>query len=222
MRKILLTSIISLLLFLSYHSIFANAHKTSFQANRDYLVLPASAQVATHAKHQITVVEFFSYGSPWSYHLDPLLNHWLATKSNSIVFERVPVTFAPHWNIYAQAYYVAKELGVLNKLHPALFKAIQEQHLKLSNEKAMEKFFLNQKINKEKYALIDHYSPGIPIDLKRAQALAHAYLIYQAPTIVINGKYKIDPSLAGNPKRMMAIMLYLLSVAQKDAPSHTQ
>lgn len=185
----------------------ATSFADTFQEGRDYLTLPTTT--TTPSKHA-TIVEFFSVGCPWCYHLEPQLEQWLKTKPKNITFERVPVEFEPAWTTYATAYYVANGLGVENKIVPALFDAIQKQNRDLTNEDAMADFFAANGVNKKEF-LSAYNSPTVKINLAKGRQLINDYVIYQVPTIVINGKYKVDPSLAGSNERMLQIVNYLIN-----------
>lgn len=110
-----------------------------FTAGKDFEVLDSSAKTATN---QIKVTEFFSYGCPWCYRLEPNLEKWVAQQGSAIKFNRVPVVFKPDWGFYAKAYYASHLLGLGDKLNPVLFKAIQLDKTPLNSNEAMVNFSL--------------------------------------------------------------------------------
>jgi thiol:disulfide interchange protein DsbA len=97
------------------------AAKTSatpkFVEGKDYkLVTPNMATVTNIIPAgKVQVIEFFSYGCPWCYRLEPYLEKWLAHKPANVDFRRVPVVFESGWDTYAKAYYTAKALDVETK-----------------------------------------------------------------------------------------------------------
>src|SRR5688572_6681260 len=98
----MLKKFVSLLLFFVSITAFAE----EFVAGKDYIVLPASSTEAP-TSNLIPVKEFFSYGCPWCFKLEPNLENWVAAHKEKIEFTRIPVVFKKDWELYAKAYYTA-------------------------------------------------------------------------------------------------------------------
>ena len=60
---------------------------------------------------KIEVLEFFWYGCPHCYNLEPAMEEWLKTQKGNIEFHRVPSPLNPSWAVHAQFYYAAEALG---------------------------------------------------------------------------------------------------------------
>jgi protein dithiol oxidoreductase (disulfide-forming) len=80
----------------------------ALQKGRDYVALAKPQPVETGNK--IEVREFFWYGCPHCYALEPALTNWLKHKPANVEFIRTPAT-APNWVLHAQAYYAFASLG---------------------------------------------------------------------------------------------------------------
>ncbi len=120
------------LLFFPLFVFAATQTHEEFTAGRDYLVLPASASTqALNPKSKVGVVEFFSYGCPACFHLNPALEKWIKDKPSGVDFHRIPVVFESDWHLYARTYYTAKTLGISDKVSPEVFDALQKDHLDL-------------------------------------------------------------------------------------------
>lgn len=174
---------------------------TLYEEGKDYVVLkPNSATPYLHddEKGRVKVVEFFSYGCPACFKLEPHLEKWLAHKPHHVYFERIPVMFQPDWMIYAKYYFALESLNLQKtSIHQAIFNAIQVQNLDLTQINTMESFLSGQGINQTHF--IDAYhSPQIDLDMVNAKKIATNAMVFQVPAIVIDGKYKVDPSLSGS------------------------
>lgn len=168
-------------------------------------------------KHKVLVVEFFSYGCPWCFKLEPTLEAWLKTKPKYVTFERIPVTFEQGWHIYAKAYYTAKALGISHKITPALFNAIHVKKEDLASVDAMQAFFASEGVNKKEFddAFVD--SPGLNIEMQQDKNLMMAYQAFIVPTIIVNGKYYTNAALVrGNDQLMMQVVNALV---EKEKPT---
>jgi protein dithiol oxidoreductase (disulfide-forming) len=177
----------------------------------DYLTLPASAttQIPT-TKNKITVVEFFSFGCPACYKLEPAMQQWIKHKPSYVEFYRVPVIFQPAWKVYAQSYYIMKSLNEEHRLFPLLFAATQKDHQDLSTSDMMANFFASHGISKDKFHAL-YNTPSIDLDISNGQKLMNTAMIYQVPTVLIDGTYRVDPSLTGaDINRFTAVVNYLV------------
>lgn len=205
---------------------FAAQTNADFQEGKDYLRLPTPVATAA-GKNQIEVLEFFSYGCPACNHFEPAIETWLASKPKNIVFDRVPVVFHQGWDVYAKTYYAAKNMGVVDKISPALFTAIHKEGRDLSSEEKMAQFFAQQGINPLEFRNAYHFSPSILAQMARANTLAHDYLVNdyliknhhwipQVPTVAINGKYLVSAGLVnGNVNKFIQVINFLIAKESK-------
>jgi len=185
---------------------------TNFKAGRDYLEIPASASsINLNPKNKVMVIEFFSYGCPACSRLNPTLETWLKNKPNHVEFDRVPVEFESDWHLYARTYYVAKILGVRSDFSPVIFDAIHKDHLDLGTPERMADFFRTHFKIKTADFLSTLGSPVVDAELANNQKVMNDFMVFQIPGIVIDGKYKVDPSLSGNnPHRLIETINYLI------------
>ncbi len=151
---------------------------------------------------KIEVVEMFSYGCPHCDHFEPLLHKWVEALPNDVVFVRIPVVFRASWEVLARAYYVAEMLGVSDKTHSALFKAIQEDKQRIEDVDALAKFFVDQGVDDKKFR--DAYNSfGVAAKINRGKQMTQRYGITGVPTLFINGKYSTSNSEAGSFEGML-------------------
>jgi len=77
----------------------------------DYTELSPTQPVETQGK--IEVIEFFWYGCPHCYTLEPLLEKWAPTLPADVQFRRVPAVLNPNWGADAVVFYAFEALGAL-------------------------------------------------------------------------------------------------------------
>ena len=66
---------------------------------------------------RITVEEFFWYGCPHCYVLEPYIQSWLTDKPPYIEFKRVPIMFGEVHRAHARLFYTLQALGKVDELH---------------------------------------------------------------------------------------------------------
>lgn len=182
------------------------AFAEDFVQGKDYLIIPDS-KPSQHA----TVTEFFSYGCPWCYRLEPSVDTWLKQSTNTIKFSRVPVIFHKDWLYYAKAYYAASLLHSNGTLDPLLFKAIQTDKLALSSNQTMIDFFVQHGISKDIAESAFLNSTTVDMKINEGNQLMGLYQINTVPAFVVNHHYKTDLQMAQNEERLFKILNYLLS-----------
>lgn len=102
-------------------------------------------------------------------------------------------------------------------LTPVLFDAIHKQHLYLTTESAMRKFFKAQGVSEKDFNSVYNFSPGIGVELNRARNVMLAYKVFNVPSFVINGKYKTSAVMTqGNLKKLMDVITYLVKKEKKE------
>ena len=69
------------------------------------------------SKGKIEVIEFFWYGCPHCYSLEPHIEAWLKKLPPDVEFRRVPAIFNQRWGHDAAIYYTLESMGLLDKLH---------------------------------------------------------------------------------------------------------
>src|SRR5574343_920947 len=94
---------------------------------------------------KVEVVEFFWYGCPHCNHFEPYLAVWLSKLPADVSFRRVPVAFRENpFGIHQRMYFAVEAMGLLNTLHPKIFRAIHEDQLKLDKPELIQDFVAKQ------------------------------------------------------------------------------
>jgi len=159
----------------------------------------------TQNPDKIEVIEFFWYGCPHCYNLEPTLEKWLKTKPANVEFIRQPAIFSSLWEKHAKAYFVAEALNMVDKVHADFFDAIQNKKQKLTSEDQLAEFFVAHGVDETKFRET-YNSFLIDAKLRQAKAMAPRYGITGVPAIIINGKYKTSGPLAKSHENMIKVM----------------
>ncbi len=180
-----------------------------FEAGKDYEIIK-TAQAHHTPKGAIQVTEFFNYGCPWCYRLEPGLNQWVKQQGAKINFKKIPVVFNKDWDYYARAYYTAKALSLNSTLDSALFKAILEDKKSLNNTQNMIDFLTNHGVNRATADSAFNHAPSIELKMSEAQRKMIEYQINAVPAIIINNQFKTDLQMAKTETRLFELLDYLL------------
>lgn len=156
---------------------------------KDYAAI--DPPVTTESPGKIEVLEFFSYGCPHCFDLNPSLERWSDKLPADVSFRRVPVSFnQPYYQILARFYYTLEALGELKRLDSAVFNAIHLQGLKLVDEKSLADWVAKQGVDAKKFH--DAFNAFSVISkTKRADQLSQAARIPGVPAMTVDGRYRV-------------------------------
>jgi protein dithiol oxidoreductase (disulfide-forming) len=195
----------------------ALAFAETFVVGKDFEVITGVNEPASTDK--ILVTEFFSYGCPWCYSIEPALSEWVKQHDKMVEFKRIPVVFNKEWIYYAKAFYAADLLGDNAKFTPLLFKAIQTDKRQLNSNQAMIDFFIAEGIDKDTAESAFTNSTTVDMNVNEGNVIMGQMRINAVPAVVINNRYKTDLQMAQGQERFFKVLDYLLTEPKSKAPS---
>jgi len=181
----------------------------AMQANADggYEVISPAQPVQNPEK--IEVIEFFWYGCPHCYHLEPNVAVWLKSKPANVEFIRQPAIFSDIWGKHAKAFFTAEALGVSEKVHSDFFDEIQNKKHKLITEEELAKFFAEHGVKAEDFHNA-YNSFAVDAKMRQAEGMGARYGITGVPALIVNGKYRVTSSTAKTQENMFLIANQLI------------
>lgn len=188
------------------------AQEADYKAGEHYIVLPAPAPTADPDK--IEVAELFWYGCGHCFEFDPIISEWKATLADDVNFRDVPAMFGGTWNTHAQLFYTVESLGKLEETHSAIFTAIHRQNNRLADEAAMIKLLSDYGVSEEEFKKA-WGSFGVRSKMDQATRLAKAYRATGVPTLIVNGKYRIEGAMVGGFDEMLKVADFLVEQERK-------
>ncbi|WP_242108880.1 thiol:disulfide interchange protein DsbA/DsbL [Luteimonas aquatica] len=144
---------------------------------------------------KIEVVEVFGFVCPACASFQPQLGAWKAKLPADVRFTYVPALFGSMWDDYARAYYTAESMGVEDKSHDDLYRAIHiEQTLKgergRDSVEDIAKFYAKYGVDPKLFASTMS-SFAIAGKTSKAKQFALRSQIQGTPSLIINGKYLV-------------------------------
>lgn len=127
---------------------------------------------------------------------------------------RLPAVFRPGWYLHAKAYYSAEALGVLDKIHAPLFKALNADKKTLDDEASLADFFAGFGVDKNEFSQV-FSSFAVEGKVEQAKQAIQRFGIDGVPAVVVNGKYLTSGSMAGSYDAVLTVVDFL--VAQERA-----
>ena len=194
----------------------------SFAAAGAFAQQPPFAQInppqPTEGGGKIEVLEFFWYGCPHCYSLEPAVATFAKNLPKDVVFKRVPAVPSEAWLEHAKIFYTLEAMGKLDEYHQKVFDAIHKSNVNLNNKKFRDEWLQKNGIDLAKYAEMEK-SFSVATKVNRAKQLTYAYKVDSVPRVTVNGKYFTSAEQAGGVDRVFPIVDQLLGLARKEKAS---
>jgi thiol:disulfide interchange protein DsbA len=180
-------------------------------AGTNYKVVSPSQPTGV-APGKIEVIEFFWYGCPHCFALDPAIANWLKIKPPYIEFVRVPVTWEEVHRAHARLFYTLKGLGKGDELHGKVFAEIHVNRQPLyapgdplQTQREQLQFAKDNGISEADFTKA-YTDFGVQTALAHADDLVRRYRIDAVPTFVVAGKYETDMQMAGGEANLFHLL----------------
>ena len=165
------------------------------QLGKDYIEIKPAHATTTPGK--VEVLEFFWYGCPHCYQLEPELLLWSKKLPRNVTLIRQPAVLGESWMTLTQAYYALDSLGEIPRLHGPLFNALHNEGRRFNTPESVISWATPHGVNPDKLkAAFQSFS--VHTKANRAKQISQEYRLEGVPALVINGKYLTSPSMAGS------------------------
>ena len=160
---------------------------------------------------KIEVVEVFMYSCPACRNLEAPLARWEENKDANVRFERIPASFNNLAQIHAQLYYTEDVLvknGKLkdrNAFRQMVFNEFHVRQNRLTSVTAIQRVFARAGVDEETF---DQTWNSFEVNqkMRRGADLERRYGVLSVPTIIVNGKYRTDASMAGGYAQLLELI----------------
>jgi len=184
------------------------------QGTPQYTELNPPQPLVADDANKIEVVEFFWYGCPHCYHIEPLVEKWKKTLPPEAVFRPFPAVFNARWGHDAAIFYTFEALGVLDKVHRPFFDAIHRDGLRTDNQQALAEWLKKQGVDDKRF-FDTMKSMGVDTRVRRAMHLTLAYRIDGTPAMAVQGRYTVSAQQGRSQQGMVDTVDYLVAQARK-------
>ena len=183
------------------------------QGQPQYTELKTPQSVEADPK-KIEVAEFFWYGCPHCYNLEPYIERWQKTIGPDVQFRRIPAVFNARWGHDAAIYYTLEALGLVERLHRPLFDAIHRDRLDTVNAEAFSQWLQKQGVDPKKF-METMKSFGVQSKTRRAVQQTVAYKIDGTPAMAVHGRYTVSADQGRSQQGMLDTVNYLVDHVRK-------
>jgi len=175
-------------------------------------------QISTQKQQEskdIIIYEFFWYGCPHCYNLEPTMDRIEADLEKDTKVVKLPVALRDSWIPHAKLYYALKQMDKIDQVHNLIFEEIHLEDNRLNTEQQMIDFLGKHGIDTKKF--IEKYNSfGTEARIKKASNLAKKYQIDSVPTIIINGRFLTSGSYVSSYDELYSVVNLLVERERSD------
>ncbi len=209
----------------------AQTQAATWEAGKHYTVL-AQPQRTNVPAGKVEVMEVFSYGCPACDNFEP---HMKRIKSalpanTQVVYLHASWNKAEAWPLFQRAFITAQSLGVADRAHEQMYKAIWQTgelgvvdratgrlKTKLPTMDQVAKFYERTTGTKAADFVAASKSFGVDMKIRQSDAQILAMKVTGTPTIVVNGKYMLNSENLRSIEDYISVINFLVAKESKPA-----
>jgi protein dithiol oxidoreductase (disulfide-forming) len=193
-----------------------------------FLIEPARPTSMPAGKVEVT--EVFSYACPACNLFQPTIHKLKQSLPANAVLDFLPAAFNPSedWPMFQLAYCTAQVLGVADQTHDAMFDAVWKTSELAVIDPATQGIKSHVPTIADAAAFYNRHA-GVPVDkflaasksfavdvkVRTTEGLIQAYRVDRTPTIVVNGKYRLQVESAGGNDQLIELVKWLVAKESK-------
>jgi protein dithiol oxidoreductase (disulfide-forming) len=187
--------------------------QSPFRSSLTYRTYDPVKPLLLNAAGKIEVVQFFYYGCPHCFDMEPIIQDWLLTKANDVEFAYMPALRDEKWVPLTKAYYMLEALDA-KRLHRPIYDNMHFDGKLLAEEPVLLDWFVKNGFDKAKVAEL-YASAAINAKVDEARARTNDYKINATPTITVQGKYAVSSGLVGSHHEALRLVDQFIADVRK-------
>ena len=181
----------------------------------DPAMAPIAGLLGDSPRDKIEVLQFFYYGCPHCFDMQPLIEDWLAKKPADVEFRYMPALRDEKWLVLTRAYFALEKLGQAKRLHRPIYDVINFDGVQLTDEQKLFDWVARNGVERARF--VEAFNADDTIArVEAARKLTVDYNIRATPTMVVAGKYLFSSGQAGSHFEAMKMLDQFIDSARRE------
>lgn len=181
----------------------------------DPAMAPIAGLLGDSPRDKIEVLQFFYYGCPHCFDMQPLIDDWLAKKPADVEFRYMPALRDEKWLVLTRAYFALEKLGQAKRLHRPIYDVINFDGAQLTDEQKLFDWVARNGVERSRFVeAFNADDTGARVEA--ARKLTVDYNIRATPTMVVAGKYLFSSGQAGSHFEAMKMLDQFIDSARRE------
>lgn len=187
----------------------ARAQGGAPEEGKHYVKLSTPVATSLPAGKKVEVIEFFWYGCPHCFALEPTITPWIKRLAPDVYFRQLPFGYIGPVE-HQKLFYALEELGQREALQGKIFNAIHVENKRINSEAEITAFITGLGVDGAKFTEAWR-SFAVNNKVSRGKTLSNGYKIDGVPAIGIQGRFYTGATLAGSHERALTVTDYLIN-----------
>jgi hypothetical protein len=140
-----------------------------------------------------------------------------STLATNVRFVKRPLVGSESWRILAQHFHTLESLDAEPELHQLTFSAIHNGRKTFESGEALASFIADNSDIEEADYLSHWNSPRVASELALSDRLSRQSQVASVPTLVVDGKYRVNVNQLVGPARLFDVADFLISQTQTES-----
>lgn len=212
-------SIVSTLM-LGCLAVAATAQQPQVKTDLPYRVIepalpPLSGALGDSARDRIEVIQFFYYGCPHCFDMQPILDDWLAKKPADVEFRYVPALRDDKWLVLTRAAFALEILGADRRLRRPIYDVINFDGAVLTDPAKFADWAARNGVDRARFMAV-YESAEVTARVEAARKATNDYGVRATPTFVVAGKYSFSSGQAGSHYEAIRLLNQFVDLARRE------
>lgn len=192
---------------------FSAAAQGQWEEGKHYQRLPS--EVSASSGEGIEVAEVFWYGCGYCLEFEPHVQAWKEDMADDINFVYLPAPMNRAAAEHAKAFYASEALDAREQTHDAFYQALAADRRNLTSASDLADLVAEQGVDREAF-LKAFNGFGVKAQTQRAMSVLRGAQVQGTPTMLVAGKYRTSPSMAGGYEEALAVVDYLVEKEREE------
>ncbi len=187
----------------------ARAQGGAPEEGKHYVKLSTPVATSLPAGKKVEVIEFFWYGCPHCFALEPIVTPWAKRLPADVAFRQMPFGYIGPVE-HQKLFYALEEIGQREALQHKIFTAIHVENKRINSEADITAFVTSLGVDAAKFTEAWR-SFAVNNKVSRGKTLSNGYKIDGVPALGIHGRFYTGATLAGSHERALAVTDFLIN-----------
>ncbi|MBL8307927.1 MAG: thiol:disulfide interchange protein DsbA/DsbL [Rubrivivax sp.] len=187
----------------------ARAQGGAPEEGKHYVKLSTPVATSLPAGKKVEVIEFFWYGCPHCFALEPIITPWAKRLPADVAFRQMPFGYIGPVE-HQKLFYALEEIGQREALQHKIFTAIHVENKRINSEADITAFITSLGVDGAKFTEAWR-SFAVNNKVSRGKTLSNGYKIDGVPALGIHGRFYTGATLAGSHERALAVTDFLIN-----------
>ncbi len=176
----------------------------------NYFKVKSPTLIGESVAGKVEVTEVFNYACIHCFHFQPVVDAWSKTPAaRKAQLRYLPAAFNPLFAVFARGFFVAEDLGVVEKTHNGVYDLVWNQHVTVQTIDGLADVYAKLGVDKAEFLKAAN-SFSNETKSRQSLQLLQRYEVDGTPSVIVAGKYRVTGESAGSAEKVFDVVNWLV------------